>query len=243
MNSRKLVIGITPYVDSDDKITQYIPKGYLKGIAHIGGEPLMIRHETPLDDLEDIVKGLDGMLFSGGPDVEPAFYGEVKEPECGSVNLLRDVLELKLLPLCFKYKIPVLGICRGCQLINVSMGGTLTQDVPTRYGKVHQMAKDAPSAFDHDVRILPGTMMYDIMGQDIKVDSYHHQCVKRLADGLIPSAYAPEGFIEGFELPEEGEQFLMAVQWHPEVTLSDDMYSVRIFDRFNRAIRERLQSK
>ena len=98
------------------------------------------------------------------------------------------------------------------------------------------MQKGAPSAFDHDVRIVPGTMLYEIMGGDIRVDSYHHQCVDRLADGLIPTAFAPEGFIEAYEMPADGDQFLMAVQWHPEVSLDDDMYSARIFNRFQKAI-------
>ncbi len=100
------------------------------------------------------------------------------------------------------------------------------------------MAKGAPSAFDHTVRVVPGTMLWELTGGDIWVDSYHHQCVDRLASGLIPSAYAPEGFVEAYEMPR-GEQFLMAVQWHPEITLDDDMYSNRIFHRFAQAMAER----
>ena len=232
---KTLKIGIIPYLDDG---VQHIPKGYVKGIRMIGGEELMIRHETPLDRLEAIVEGLDGMLFSGGVDVDPSCYGAAREPECGPANPLRDALELKLLEICLQKKKPILGICRGCQILNVGLGGTLVQDVPKRFGRVHQMNKDAPSAFDHDVRIVPGTMMYEIMHGDIRVDSYHHQCVDRLADGLIPSAYAPEGFVEAYEMPENGGQFLMAVQWHPEVSLDDDMYSIRIFQRFRKAIIE-----
>ena len=230
---KTLKIGIIPYLDDG---VQHIPKGYIKGIHMIGGEEIMIRHETPLDQLEAIVDGLDGMLFSGGVDVDPERYGAVREPECGPSNPLRDALELKLLEICLRKKTPILGICRGCQILNVGLGGTLVQDVPKRFGKVHQMQKGAPSAFDHDVRIVPGTMLYEIMGGDIRVDSYHHQCVDRLADGLIPTAFAPEGFIEAYEMPAGGDQFLMAVQWHPEVSLDDDMYSARIFNRFQKAI-------
>jgi len=232
-SKKTLKIGITPYLN--DEKEPYIPNGYLKGIAHMGGEPVMIRYETPLEQLDELVSHLDGMLFSGGVDVDPACYGKEPEPECGTPNPLRDALELALLPLCLKRGMPVLGICRGSQILNVALGGTLIQDVPKRFGKVHQMKKGG-SPFDHDVRIVPGTMLYEIMGGDIRVDSYHHQCVDRLADGLIASAYAPEGFIEAWELPSD-EQFLMAVQWHPEVTLDDDMYSIRIFDRFEKAIR------
>ena len=232
---KKWTVGIIPYLDDG---VQHIPKGYLKGIERIGGEARMIGYETPLDALEGVVAEVDGLLFSGGVDVDPSCYGAPREPECGESNPARDALELKLLPLCLRARVPVLGICRGCQIINAALGGTLTQDVPKRFGKVHQMVKGAPSAFDHMVRVVPGTMLDEITGGDLWVDSYHHQCVDRLADGLIPSAYAPEGFVEAYEIPR-GEQFLMAVQWHPEITLDDDMVSIRIFERFARAMAER----
>ena len=235
MKDGKWIIGVTPYLDDG---VHYIPKRYLNGIEAIGGEPVMIRHETPLDALEGIADGLDGMLFPGGVDVDPACYGAPREPECGASNPLRDGLELALMKLCLARKLPILGICRGIQMINTALGGTLVQDVPKRFGKVHQMAKGGPSPFDHDVRVVPGTMLYEIMGGDIRVDSYHHQCVDRLGEGLIASAYAPEGFIEACELPR-GDQFLMAVQWHPEITLGEDEYSLRIFQRFLQAMRER----
>lgn len=230
---KKLTIGITPYLDDG---IQHVPKGYIKGITEVmGAEELVIRHETPLDELEGIVDQLDGMLFSGGYDVDPGCYGAEREPECQDPNHLRDALELKLLKLCLERKIPVLGICRGCQIINVGLGGTLIQDIPKRFGVVHQMEKDTGSDFDHDVRIIPGTKMYEIMGGDIRVNSYHHQCVDRLGEGAIATAFSPQGFIEAYEFPGD-DQFLMAVQWHPEVTLGKDMYSERIFERFLKAI-------
>ena len=236
METRKLwKVGIIPYLDDG---VQYIPKGYLKGIERIGGVPRMIRYETPLGSLEEVVVEVDGLLFSGGVDVDPSCYGAQREPECGEPNPARDALELKLMEVCLRRRVPILGICRGCQIINAALGGTLVQDVPKRFGKVHQMAKGAPSAFDHTVRVVPGTMLWELTGGDIWVDSYHHQCVDRLASGLIPSAYAPEGFVEAYEIPR-GEQFLMAVQWHPEITLDDDMYSNRIFHRFAQAMAER----
>lgn len=233
MADRKFIVGMTPYKNDEG---EYVPPRYKKGVELVGGELLIISRETSLDDVDSIVDRLDAMLFPGGVDVEPARYGAEREPACGRSDLVLDALEMKLLAACMRRKLPILGICRGCQTINVGLGGTLIQDIPTRFGTVHQMKKDAPSAFDHDVRIVPGTMMYEIMGGDLSVDSYHHQCVDRLADGLVASAYAPEGFIEAFELPKDGDQFLMAVQWHPEVTLDDDMFSIRIFERFRDGI-------
>lgn len=231
---KKLVIGVVPYVNNEGK--QYLPDGYRLGIEHMGGEPLVIYHETPLDELEAIADQLDGMLFSGGSDVDPGCYGEEREPECQPPNHARDAMELKLLEICLRRKMPVLGICRGCQIINVALGGTLYQDIPKYFGTDHSQGNDGKSPFAHYVRILPGTMLYEIMGGDIRVDTYHHQCVKRLADGLIPTAYSPEGFIEAYEIPAGSDQFLMAVQWHPEKTLYDDMYCARVFDRFKKAI-------
>ena len=233
MTERKVMIGLIPYKNEEG---EYVPAGYSKGVAHIGGTEVVISRSTSLDDIESIVGGLDGMLFTGGVDVEPTLYGAEREPESGAADAQRDALELRLLEVCMQHKTPILGICRGCQIINVGLGGTLVQHVPKRFGKVHQMPKDAPSPFDHEVQIVPGTMLHKIMGGDIPVDSYHHQCVDRLADGLVATAYAPEGFIEAYELPENGDQFLMAVQWHPEITLEKDVYSVRIFERFLQGI-------
>lgn len=235
MADKKFLVGMTPYKNEEG---EYVPPRYQKGVELVGGELFIISRTTPLEQVDAIVEKLDGMLFPGGVDLEPARYGAEREPECGRADAALDALELKLLAACMKRKLPIIGICRGCQTINVGLGGTLVQDIPKRYGTVHQMKKDAPSPFEHEVRIVPGTIMHELMGGDIPVDSYHHQCVERLADCLVPSAYAPEGFIEAFELPKEGDQFLMAVQWHPEVTLDDDVYSIRIFERFRDAIIE-----
>lgn len=229
--ARKLLIGITPYLDDG---IQHIPKGYLKGIEGIGGEPLMIRHETPAEELEGIVSRLDGMLFSGGLDVNPERYGAAKTPQCGEINDPRDKLEIPLVHECIKQQIPILGICRGCQIINVALGGTLIQDIPTTFGVVHQMKRE-DSPFEHRISVAPNTMLYDIMRGDIMVNSYHHQCVDRLADTLIPSAYSPENIIEAYERSSD-ESFLMAVQWHPEVTLDVDLCSRLLFERFRQAI-------
>jgi len=231
---KKLVIGVGTYVNDEGE--QYLGEGYRKGIEYMGGEPMILRNETPVESLEAIADQLDGMLFSGGCDVDPSCYGEEREPECQTSIPSRDAMELELFKICLRRRIPILGICRGCQLINVAMGGTLVQDIPKAFGTNHSQGNDGKSPFAHDVRIVPGTMMYEIMGGDIHVNTYHHQCVKRLADGLIPTAYSPEGFIEAYELPAGGQQFLMAVQWHPEKTLYDDMYCTRVFDRFKKAI-------
>lgn len=232
LSNRPVVIGITTDMDFG---VQHVQKGYIRAIRRMGAEALIIRHETPLDALESIAGRIDGMLFSGGADVDPASYAAERIPECGLTHPMRDALEVRMLEICLEKGIPVLGICRGCQIINVALGGTLVQDIPLRFGRSHRMPKGAASPFDHDVRVVQDTMLYGIMRGDLRVNSYHHQCVDRLAQGLIPSAYAPEGFVEALELPES-QSFLMAVQWHPEVSLDADMGSERIFRRFLKAI-------
>lgn len=237
MADKKPIIGLTPYKNEEG---EYVPQGYSKGIDRIGCDAHVISRSTPLDQVEQIVDGLDALLIPGGVDVDPAYYGAEREPECGNVDLALDALQTRLFNAAVKRKMPILGICRGCQFINVAMGGTLIQDIPKRFGTLHQMPKGHGSPFYHDVRIVPDTMMHEIMGDAIPVDSYHHQCIDRLADGLIASAYAPEGFIEAVESPAQSEVFIMAVQWHPEITLDDDTYSIRIFERFGKAIEEYL---
>ena len=239
MSERRPIIGITPYKNDEG---EYVPQGYSKGIERIGAEALVISRTTPLEQVEQIVEGLDALLIPGGVDVDPAFYGAEREPECGNVDHALDALQIRLFRAAMVRKMPILGICRGCQFINTAMGGTLVQHIPKRYGTLHQMPKGYESPFYHDVRIVSGTMLHQIMGGDIPVDSYHHQCIDRLADGLIPSAYAPEGFIEAVESPEGSDVFIMAVQWHPEITLDDDVFSIRIFNRFRTAIDEYLQA-
>ena len=227
-------VGVLPYQKDDG--TLYVPEGYIKGIERVGCEPVQINYDTPLHTLLPLAASLDAMLFSGGVDVDPRHYGAEREPECGRSNLMRDQLELALLDILMQRCTPILGICRGLQIINVGLGGTLTQDVPKRYGVVHQQESNEKSPFWHDLKIVPGTKLHEIMGAEtILTDSYHHQCIDKLAPGLKPNAYSMEGFIEGFELAE-GPQFLLALQWHPEKTLDDDEISIRPFEALRKAI-------
>lgn len=226
---KRYLIAATPYLDDEGK--QYMPPRYVAAMAHIGADIETLFYETPIDSIPGILDRVDGVLMTGGVDVDPHLYGEEIEPACGKINPSRDALEYPLIRQAVERKMPVMGICRGIQVINTALGGTLIQDIPTRYGTVHQMTGKEGSVFLHDVRVVPGTMLYDVFGGDIAVDSYHHQCIKRLADCLIPSAYSPEGFVEACELPQ-ADGFLMAVQWHPEVSFNDDIYSQLLFERY-----------
>lgn len=218
-------IGITMYISPEE----HLPPGYIEGIEkYIGGEVVPISRHTPLNVLLPLVISLDGMIFSGGGDIDPTHYGQVREPECGTPNAKRDQLEIALFDLIRNRDIPVLGICRGIQLINVMLGGTLKQHVSG-----HQQP-DGVTHW-HNVDIAENTRLHDIIGSnELMVNSYHHQMIDRVGEGLIVSAHAEDGGIEAVELP--GERFLMGVQWHPEKTL-DDADSYKIFEAMKRAIR------
>lgn len=151
---KKPVIGITPYRKSETG-ERYMPEGYVKGIEAIDCEMRVIDYMTfDLEKLPALAEELDGMIFSGGPDVDPVRYGETDWPEAGSHVPQRDELEIRLLKLLLPKNTPVLGICRGLQIINAGMGGTLVQHVPKVYGCVHQQEENDPP-FVHEVTLTP----------------------------------------------------------------------------------------
>lgn len=234
MMNRKPVIGITPYRKSETG-ERYMPEGYTRGLQETGCELRIIDYMTiAKEELPELVKGLDGMLFSGGPDVDPKFYDMEMWPECGTPTLERDEIELELFRLVYPTGMPIFGICRGVQLINVAMGGTLVQHVPKLYGNVHQQDSDQPP-FSHKICLIPETRVSRIFGDlTFPVDSYHHQSVARLGEGLVISAYSEDGVTEAVELP--GDRFLVGLQWHPEKTLGLDEYSFKPFCAFREAV-------
>lgn len=227
-----MIIAITPDL-TDGK--QYLKEQYARAIEAIDGTVRVIPHEA---DAETALDGATGLILSGGSDVEPALYGCAREDVCGESCAMRDALELKLLRVCRERRLPVLGICRGCQVLNVFFSGTLTQDVPTKYGSCHQHARDNPAPFDHEVRIVPGTRLFRALGERAQVNSYHHQAVDRLGDGLIASAFAPEGFPEAVET-RDPDWFVLGVQWHPENTFAIEEASKKVFELFKEAVRAR----
>lgn len=230
---KRLTIGATLYRDED---REYLPKNYYRAIGLMGGVALPLPASTPPDRAGEICDGLDGMLFTGGDDVTPSLYGQEAEPETEGMDIHRDELERALLMTCLERGIPVMGICRGCQIINVALGGTLVQHIPRRFGQTHWMKKGQEIDFLHYVRVLQDTELFRTLGGDVFVNSYHHQCVDRLADGLRATAFAPEGFVEAFEKIDR-DTWLLAVQWHPEVTAYIDTASRKLFEAFGEAAR------
>jgi putative glutamine amidotransferase len=191
---------------------------YVEAVVAAGGVPMMI----PLVDHEDVLRVLyeriDGLLLAGGRDIAPGFYGEVPIPEIGEVDVLRDEVELPLTRWAVADGKPVLGICRGVQLINVALGGTLYQDIPAQLGTniLHDDSyrREDWTYLAHDLEIDPHSRLAGLLGTCFPTNSLHHQSVKAVAPGLRAVGWAPDGVIEALE--GNNGHFIVGVQCHPE---------------------------
>ena len=184
----------------------------------------------------------DGFIISGGPDVNPDIYGKVSELErCGSIDHRRDTLELKMIRYAIENDIPLLGICRGNQIINVANKGTLIIDIPTDHDTIITHRQEGK----HMVALVEGTFLSEIIGQDSGlINSRHHQAIEMIAPGFRASAFAPDGIIEAIELVDRTEHpFLMGIQWHPESMIleSDSPFTLSIAIRYMEAVFERMK--
>jgi putative glutamine amidotransferase len=192
---------------------------YVEGVSEAGGLPVVIAPSLTLRAAEDLLDGLDGLLLSGGPDLDPAYYGEEPIPELGTTIPAWDALEMGLLEFALERGMPILSICRGMQMLNVALGGTLYQDVPSQLGAgVIDHCRTTPKRHvAHRVEVLGDSYLAEITGrQGVGVNSYHHQGIKGLADALAVAARSADGMVEAVESRDFSECWLVGVQWHPE---------------------------
>jgi putative glutamine amidotransferase len=201
------IIGITP--------CRLLPD-YVESVRRAGGEPrvLEVSAAASLNDL-------DGVLLAGGGDIDPAHYHETRHPQTADPDGARDTFELELARLALERDLPMLGVCRGLQVVNVAAGGTLIQDIPSEVNQAIHHQVDSPLyAIAHEVWVTRGSTLARLMqeelreGEVLQVNSRHHQAIKHAGAGLLVSATAPDGVIEAIERP--AAQFCVAVQWHPE---------------------------
>ncbi len=189
---------------------------YLDAILDAGGLPLPLVATPDPDLLRQQVDGLDGLLVTGGPDVPPKLYGQTPHPKTAPVCNRRAKYDFAVFHESDKRNLPILGICLGCQIINVARGGTLIQhleDLP-RTPPIHHT--DGLDYLRHTVRVKPGSLLHHIVPKDfIEANTSHHQAIDHIGKGLEPSAWAPDGIVEAVEDPNH--LFLLALQWHPEV--------------------------
>lgn len=229
-----MLIAVTPSIREDEH-TLVLNETYLKAIAACGGTPVILPLLQDAGSLREIADRFDGFLFSGGGDIDPCYFGEDVIPECGSISPERDAAELALAKLLLAEKKPVLGICRGEQVLNVALGGSLYQDINSQQSGTLAHRQKQPFGYpSHKVSVKRGTLLYSILRQDeIPVNSMHHQAVFRKADPLIISATAPDGIPEAIELP--GHPFWLGVQWHPERLWQEHAQHTALFQAFVRA--------
>lgn len=247
MATKPLVIGITGNNSTNDHQWEefqhdYTPAGFPRGVTQTGNLPIIIPIQTDPARADAYVEHLDGLIFTGGQDVSPLVFGEDPLPELQDVYLARDQWEIALFHAAQNYQVPILAVCRGLQLVNSILGGSVYQDYkyypkspdqpPVQHVQVHSHMTDP----HHSVTLKPASTLSTLLGGEttIAVNSYHHQVLHELAPSLTPTAWATDGVIEGAERPAtEASAPILGVQWHPEVMIFKNEEMLALFNWFN----------
>jgi putative glutamine amidotransferase len=214
--SSRPIVGVTTYLTRArfgywDEDSALVPAAYVHAVEAAGGRPLLVPPSE--GGVDETLAALDGLIFSGGADLDPGLYGQEPHPETAGVLAARDLAEVALLEAALERDMPVLAICRGSQVLNVARGGDLVQHLPDVVGD--EKHKHTPGVFaDHDVDLEPGTRLATLLGDRAPVKSHHHQGFGRLGEGLRVAARAEDGTIEALEDAER--RFALGVLWHPE---------------------------
>lgn len=233
------MIGITPRLSDQTTGLITVTQTYLDAIHEAGALPVLLPLINDQELYEEMLSRIDGLLLSGGTDIEPSLYGEEKLPACGNNLPLRDQEEFYLCRRAVEMDLPVLAICRGIQVLNCALGGTLYQDIPTQYSRqVNHLRPDALTEQIHSVTLEKDSKLDQIIGKtQVQVNSCHHQGIKTPGAGLRVTARAEDGLTEGVELPEK--RFVVGVQWHPEAIIHSNPEAQAIFKAFVQACGEK----
>ena len=229
------LIGITASIDHRGSAygeVYFITRRYVDAIQQAGGVPLIVPHNLNEASLRLVFEKLDGVLLSGGGDIDPAIYGEEIHPATCDIEADRDRVELALARWVVEKEKPFLAICRGIQVLNVALGGSLVQDIPAQMPDAleHSFDRDVvPREFNaHPVKVAPGSHLERLLQMDVaQVNSWHHQAIRRAGARLQITALAPDGVIEAVEVP--GHRFGIGVQWHPEWLFTRQPEMMRLF--------------
>jgi putative glutamine amidotransferase len=235
--SARPIIGITSYAQQArwgawDLPAALVPLDYVDAVERAGGRPLLVPPSE--DGVEEALDALDGVVFSGGADVDPSVYGAEPHPATDPPQQRRDRAELALLRAALERDMPVLAICRGSQLLNVVRGGALVQHLPDALGSSSH--REVHGVFsEHDVAVETGTRLASIVGDRGEVKSSHHQGIGRVGEGLVEAARADDGTVEALEDPSK--RFALGVLWHPEAGEDDALFRALVEEA--RAYRDR----
>ncbi|WP_088034232.1 gamma-glutamyl-gamma-aminobutyrate hydrolase family protein [Evansella clarkii] len=240
MNNKKPMIGVLPLYDSE-KESYWVLPGYMKAIEEAGGIPVMLPLTSDIHTIKTLASSFEGFLFTGGQDVNPELYGEKEEEFCQETCSDRDIMENLLFEEILVLDKPVFGICRGLQIINVLLGGTLYQDLHAQFDLREGGHKQKHPYHEpmHRILIEKESPLYELMGgrESLMVNSLHHQGVKKISPKLTQAAYSEDGLAEAAYMP--GKTFVFAVQWHPEFNFHKDPCSFRLFQAFTAACLEK----
>ena len=229
------LIGVTPAEDEQGHIT--INPEYLDAVARAGGVPVLLPLTEDEEARAELLRRVDGLMLTGGPDVHPRLYGKEVLPVCGKISEKRDAVEISLFRLALEMGLPVLGICRGIQVMNVALGGTLYQDIAAQLpGAIDHPCYDTPRDKVHEVTVIEGSLLHRVSGlTHFSVNSRHHQGIRTLGKGLVATAYSKDGLVEAVDDPNA--RFVTAVQWHPESLADRYAEAQAIFNAFVEACR------
>lgn len=241
----KKLIGITGNQNALDPnwnefMRDYAPHGYVDGIQKIGHLPIVIPIADDLALAEAYIEHLDGVIFTGGQDVNPILYGREPSPHLRDVYPPRDRWEQALFTAATKKNIPIMGICRGFQLINILLGGTVYQDladfpVPANHAVQHIQERGRMIYPHHSISLQVDSIIADLFSdaEKIAVNTYHHQVIEELAPILTATAWATDGVVEAFETNDKSDYRIIGLQWHPELMLANNNQHIEVFKWFN----------
>jgi len=241
----RLRVALTTSIDCDAgdhrRPSVFLYTSYIEALENIGLAPILITPAHSPDAIDALVDACCGLVLSGGEDVDPKHYGEPKSPALGSVQPLRDAMEFRALECALQSGMPVLGICRGAQVLNVHFGGSLYQDLDTeRPGTIAHQQAEPWDERSHEARVQTESRLHSIVGTDcLLINSFHHQAVKDLGRDLRVVARAADGMVEAIE--HASHPWLIGVQWHPErneASAPETDPDRRIFSSFRRAVSE-----
>lgn len=214
----KPVIGLTAFTEPTlQKKRVNVSYHYIEAIHMVGGIPIVIPECRDTDMVHSYLERIDGLIISGGVDVSPYLYGENPLKEVNYFSVERDNFEIALVKGAIEKKIPVFGICRGIQIINVALGGTLYQDITSQIGSPlgHNPVEMPVDRLYHNIDVEKGTILRSLFNKEsFLVNSFHHQAIREFGTDLFPSAFSEDGIIEAIEM--KGNKFVYGVQWHPE---------------------------
>ncbi|MEK8127990.1 gamma-glutamyl-gamma-aminobutyrate hydrolase family protein [Paenibacillus filicis] len=221
----------------------YVHRDYHRAVEASGGLPIVLPLASP-DTFRQLIDLCDGIIFTGGEDVEPAAYGEEPVPELGTTLPERDRLELEAIRYVVEADKPLFAICRGVQVLNVAFGGTLYQDLPSQYaGALEHVQRGAPRGeATHSVNLAEDSYVRQIAGRSqLQVNSLHHQALRRIGPGLTVTATSPDGVVEAVEYKDRN--FVIGVQWHPESLFDHDEVTQKLFREFVARSREQAERR